>query len=107
MEGSARAESASRADSSLRAETSGLRAAQKALRDGDSARALELLGAEASRYPQGALVQERAAAQVLALCQSGNASAARDGARDFEARYPTSPLLGRVKTACAERRVAP
>jgi hypothetical protein len=91
----------------LRAETSGLRAAQKALRDGDAAGALDFLATEAARHPNGALVQERAAARVLALCQSGNVAAARNEAREFEALYPTSPLLVRVRAACVERRVAP
>lgn len=100
-------EATSANEGTLRAETGALRAAQKALRDGDAARALELLGAEAELHPNGALVQERAAARVLALCQAGNAAAARSEARQFEALYPTSPLRARVRAACAESRVAP
>lgn len=99
--------SAASGENTLGAETSALRAAQKALRDGDTARALGLLSDEAALHPNGALVQERAAARVLALCQAGNVNAARQEAREFEALYATSPLLARVRAACAEPRVAP
>lgn len=98
---------ASVSESTLRAETSALRTAQKALRDGDTARALALLASEAELHPNGALVQERAAARVLALCQAGNVAAARTEARQFESAYPTSPLRARLRAACAEPRVAP
>jgi hypothetical protein len=85
----------------LDAETQGLRAAQRALRNGDSAQALALLADQDTRYARGSLHQERAAARVLALCQSGRANEARVEARHFEARWPRSPLLAKIKRSCA------
>jgi hypothetical protein len=46
------------------------------------------------------LGQERSAARVLALCQAGKRVEARQAEAQFEARFPRSPLLGRVRGAC-------
>jgi outer membrane protein assembly factor BamD (BamD/ComL family) len=88
---------------SLQAEVASLRSAQRALRSGDARRALELLTQQDSAFREGALAEERSAARVLALCQAHEVSAARNEARRFEERYPTSALLGKVRSACRDR----
>lgn len=81
-------------------ETRELREAQRALRGGDTTTALRLLDEQDARHGSGALAQERSAARVLALCESGRVERARQVARAFAERYPRSPLLGRVTNAC-------
>ncbi len=87
----------------LAAETAALRMAQQAMRSGRPAETLALLDQQDALYARGALAQERAAARVMALCQLGNVSAGRTAAQAFEQRWPRSPLLGRVRTACDAR----
>jgi len=84
----------------LAEEAGELREAQRALRSGDSNRALALLEQQQTLYPNGSLAQERSAAKVLALCQAGRAEQARLEAQRFEQLFPNSPLLGRVRGAC-------
>lgn len=83
-------------------ETRALREAQRALRGGEPERALGLLDEQDGRFAGGALGQERAAARVMALCQSGRAERARHLAARFEQSVPGSPLIGRVRSACAD-----
>lgn len=85
----------------LQAETADLHQAQAALRSGDAALALRLLNAQDAKYRSGLLQQERSAARVLALCQSGNVTAARAESARFEKHWPNSPLASRVRSACA------
>jgi hypothetical protein len=87
----------------LAAETAELRAAQQAMRSGRPADALALLDQQDAFYRAGTLTQERAAARVLALCELGSVAAARAAAQTFEQRWPRSPLLARVRTACDVR----
>jgi len=84
----------------LRAETAELHQAQTALRAGDTALALRLLNEQDTQYRSGLLQQERSAARVLALCQSGNVTSARAESARFDKRWPNSPLAGRVRAAC-------
>ena len=84
----------------LLAETEALRAAQRALRGGDAARALELLQEQERTYTAGSLHEERAAARILALCQAGLTDAARASAARFVERWPRSALRARVISAC-------
>jgi hypothetical protein len=88
------------AQDDLRPETEGLRLAQQALRDKEPLQALKLLDAQDVRFRDGLLHQERAAMRVLALCQAGRISEAREQAGRFEQLWPRSALLGRVRTAC-------
>jgi hypothetical protein len=87
----------------LFAETEALRSAQQALRDRKPRLALELLDKQDVRFRDGVLAQERAAARVLALCQSGRVAEAQAQAARFERLWPRSPLKGRVHSACWER----
>jgi hypothetical protein len=86
----------------LAAEAELLRTAQAALARGDAARALALLEAGSSRFAHGMLLEERAALHVLALCEHGDRSRARREVAAFVADHPRSPLLARVRSACAD-----
>ena len=91
------------ADDGLRAETEALRLAQQALRKGRPEQALRLLDEQDLRFREGLLLQERAAARILALCQAGRVEEARRQAIRFERAWPRSALLGRVRAACPDR----
>lgn len=84
----------------LAAETQGLRAIQRALREGNGQLALELISADGTQYAKGVLHQERAAARIQALCLLGRTDAAQTEAATFEEKWPRSPLLARVRSAC-------
>lgn len=84
----------------LQAETAALRDAQRALRAGDAARAISLTKTQDATFQAGALGQERAALRIFALCAIGNAAQARSESNDFIRRWPRSPMLSRVRSAC-------
>ena len=84
----------------LREETAELRRAQQALRAGNSELTLKLLTEQDQTFSRGALQQERSAARVLALCQSGHKDLARTEAEHFEQRWPKSALVARVRSSC-------
>jgi hypothetical protein len=75
--------------------------ANAATKQGDVARADELLRAYDQRYPAGQLAQERAAAGILVQCAAGRVQDARAAARRFLERWPRSPLVARLKSSCA------
>jgi hypothetical protein len=77
-----------------------LHAARGALAGGDAKAALALLDEHGARFPKGALVAERQAARVFALCALGRSIEARRAASAFLAQNPRSPLAGRVRDAC-------
>ena len=77
-----------------------LEQAQQALKQGDSARALEQLEKHAAEHPTGVLAAERAAVHAVALCESGKLTEGQLEARRFLDRNPTSPLGARVRAAC-------
>ena len=92
----------SRTDSGpLRAELDLMARVQGALRDGDGARALELIALYDARHPSGVLETERLAAEVFAACQIGDGARARRAAPRFLARDSASALAARVKSSCA------
>jgi hypothetical protein len=77
-----------------------VRAAARAVREGDGAGALRQADDYLSQYPRGAFVPEARLARVEALCRLARpADAARDVAA-FVAAYPESPLRARVESAC-------
>lgn len=84
----------------LEAETQGLREVQLALRAKEPQRALSLLDQQDRRFVQGQLKQEREAARVLALCVT-DATAGSTAYQRFVGAHPGSPLLARLKAACA------
>lgn len=85
---------------SLVQETRLLARAQRALRSGKPASALQLIEQHASTYPQGSLAQERDAARVLALCALERLPEARRSQQQFLRAWPGSPLTERVQRAC-------
>jgi hypothetical protein len=85
---------------SLSAESRALAQVKRALVRADAPRALALLAEQDRQFAHGALHEERAAARVLALCDAGNAGAAREHAARFATRYPASLLKARVEAAC-------
>lgn len=84
----------------LAAELATIEAARAALLAGDPAEALARLAEHARRFPRGALVEEAAAAQIEALCQSGARARARGEAEAFARRWPGSSLAARVGALC-------
>ncbi len=85
--------------SELEAELAELRAARRATTGGDHAQALRLLEELDRRYPDGSLLEERAALRVIASCAAGVDGAARAVA--FLQRYPASIYTAKVRRACA------
>ena len=73
---------------------------QRALRDGQATRALELVTRHAAEFPDGQLVNERLAAETFAACQSGEVARARRAAALFLERDSTSSLALRVRKTC-------
>jgi len=83
------------------AETQLLRRADQALRNGDPARALDLLDEHARTFPNGVLAQERSAERVTTLCALGRVGEARTEAARFLAANTESPLADAVRRSCA------
>ena len=73
--------------------------AQRALGNGNPARALELADRHAERFPKGQLSEERAGVRVLAGCALGRPDA-RAQAEKFLRTRATSPFARRVRAAC-------
>ncbi len=87
-------------DSSLEEESKILRAARTARLAGAPERSLALTNEHAERFPSGALAPERDAERISALCSVGRRDEARRQIGEFEARWPSSSLLERVRTSC-------
>jgi hypothetical protein len=87
-------------DRSLDDETRALRSAIADLRDGHADRALAAIDAQESRFPGGALAEERAEARIVTLCALGRNDEARADASRFLRARPRSLLAGRVLASC-------
>ncbi len=87
--------------SDLAEETVLLRDADRALRAGNSTRALALLDEHAARFPKGALAPERTAERLIVTCELGVADSRR--VDQFLASRAASPLAARVRRACAPK----
>jgi hypothetical protein len=74
--------------------------AQRALSAGEPAHALTFIARHRARFPEGALVQEREAARVFALCATGEAAQAVAAQQAFLRTWPRSLLADRVRAAC-------
>ena len=83
----------------MQLEIAGLQRAQQLLHAGNAAQAVTALDQLARQVPAGALMEERDATRVIALCTLGRAQAA--GVDAFLARYPNSVHSGRVRSACS------
>jgi hypothetical protein len=89
------------ASGDLEGEMALLANAQAAIQRGDFATALARLEEHRRTYPRGMLGEERAAAQIIALCGAGRTGEARALGAAFLARHATSPLAPRVRGSCA------
>ena len=78
-----------------------LRAADGALRRGDSATALAALNKHAALYPSGVLSQEREGVRAIALCSAGSVSQGQSAAQRFLSQAAKSPLASRIRSACS------
>jgi len=94
---SAPARAAAAPSSDLRAEIDLIDGARTALRAGDPAAAMDLLGKHAVHFPHGALAPEETALRVEALMRMGRTAEARAYARRFVAANPASPLAERIQ----------
>jgi len=94
------ATSAEMAASSLLEELELLRRAERTIRSGNSQVALGLLRDLDQRFPKGQLVEERAAARVMANCQLADADAARTQGNAYLKAHPQSVYADRVRTLC-------
>jgi hypothetical protein len=92
--------------SSLDAEVKALRSVERALRNREPRRALELLAQLDLTTANGQLLEERAAARAMALCDERAASRTVDRAEamqrvlEFSQRYPASVYFARVRRTC-------
>lgn len=78
-----------------------LKRADQAIREGTPDVARSILNELSTRYPNGQLLEERAATDVLVLCQRRQERAAR-AAREFLATYPDSVYAPRLRAACID-----
>ncbi len=95
-----RAPTAQRATPDLEGEARLLEQADADLRRGDANAALGRLTEHASKYPGGALREEREGMRVVALCRAGRAAEGNAAAERFLARSPRSLLATRIRAAC-------
>jgi hypothetical protein len=93
----ARPGAASSSAGRLREETTMIRDARQALRQGDAARALRLLDECRRLFPGGVLQQERELLAIEALVKSGRTAQASARAAAFLRRYPDSPHAGEIR----------
>jgi hypothetical protein len=92
------------AQSAVFEEASLLQRARSALARGQAAEAQKLLREHKQLYPEGALVEERRATQVLAECAHARTTHTDRRAAEFLSAYPRSPLASSVRQACSENR---
>ena len=88
--------------SAIAAELDALNTVRAALAAKDAGRALRLLDEFEAKTPASPLREESAVLRVESLLLSGRVAEARSAAEAFEARYPGSPYLERVRRAIAE-----
>jgi hypothetical protein len=84
---------------SLREEAELLGRAWVAIREGREAATQTLLAEHVRRFPDGALVPERRACELVARCASGSAAALAE-ARDYLRDHGDSRLAARIATGC-------
>ncbi len=89
------------ASDTLAEELALLRSAQASLRARSPDDALATLAKHASRFPHGALREERMTLQVLALCDRGDVSRARALRDELVRVAPGSSHVQRLSTSCA------
>lgn len=98
----ARAEPPPAQTCSLLEELEAVRAVQLSLSAGEAAQALRALDELAERCPAGALLEERHAARLIAMCELGSASTSSPEVKRFLQECGRSALLPRLLQACRE-----
>jgi hypothetical protein len=88
------------APSNLAQETLLIRQAHQNIVNGNPARALAILAQHVEQFPNGALVEERVATQIMAYCKLGRLDEARRALNQFASSWPESPHWARIRTAC-------
>src|SRR5262249_25140449 len=91
---------ARRATSDLEGEVRLLESADADLRRGDAESAMARLNEHATRYPSGALVDEREAMRAIALCRTGRLAEGKAAADRYLSATRKSSLAARVRVAC-------
>jgi hypothetical protein len=89
------------AESSLAIELAMLQRARRALNAENGRLALGIVEELDERFPKGVLVEERSATRILSLCQLERDAEAKQAAREFLERYPSSVYAERVRQSCA------
>ncbi|HSO35872.1 MAG TPA: outer membrane protein assembly factor BamD [Labilithrix sp.] len=84
-------------ENALQAESASLLRGRRLLRSGDCEGALAQLQETETRFPRGALAQEREVLSIEALACSGRATTASARAEAFVRDYPTSPHASKVR----------
>jgi len=84
-------------ETALHAESASLLRGRQLLRSGDCEAALAQLKETETRFPRGALAQEREVLSIEALACSGRATTASARAEAFVRDYPTSPHASKVR----------
>jgi tetratricopeptide (TPR) repeat protein len=84
----------------IRQEVALLSRAQAALSRGRPQEALEALSEHATRFPRGALTEERAATRARTLCALGRRLEAEAELKRIERLNPTSAYLTRARESC-------
>ena len=100
--GSAPAErpEASAVDDPFYEELSLLQRAERAIRSDNPLLALSLLGDLDHQFPRGKLLEERAAARIMAGCQKSLDPLSRSAARRFVGSHPQSVYAARIESLC-------
>jgi hypothetical protein len=99
--GAARRAAARDTGSTLAQELSLLQRARRALNRSDARLALGIVQSLDERFPNGVLMEERAATRILSLCQLQRTDEARAQAHRFLAAHPRSVYAERVRDSCA------
>jgi hypothetical protein len=87
--------------STLAQELSLLQRARRALNHSDGRLALGIVQSLDERFPNGVLMEERAATRILSLCQLERSEEAREQGHRFLAAHPRSVYAERVRDSCA------
>lgn len=84
----------------LAAELASLERARSALATHSPNQALALLEEHERAFPKGAMIEERRAIRIVALCEAGKSEQGRAEARAFLAVNPDAALVSRIRSAC-------
>jgi len=96
-----RSAAAEESGSTLAQELALLQRARRALNRSEALLALGIVQSLDERFPDGVLMEERAATRILSLCQLDRKQEAREQGRRFLLAHPRSVYAERVRRSCA------